>query len=249
MALEISDYQYNPWPLGNLPEEWKRPEPEQLRNLGYSWSDPRDIVDIFEQKIAKFAGSKYAVTVDSCSHAIFLSLKFRGGNGELVIPRNTYASVPMQVLHAGYKPVFSSKEWVGTYPIGSSGVIDGAGRFRPGMYEGNGALHTLSFQIKKRLPIGRGGAILTDSQEAYNWLKRSSYDGRDLKSPYDSKDHIGQLGWHFYMTPEDAARGVILMDLLGSDYSDTMWAEMYPDLSKSNAFKDLRTLEEERSDV
>ena len=39
-------------------------------------SDPWDIIDLFEKKVSKFSGSKYAVAVDCCTNAIFLCLKF-----------------------------------------------------------------------------------------------------------------------------------------------------------------------------
>jgi dTDP-4-amino-4,6-dideoxygalactose transaminase len=42
------------------------------------------------------------------------------------------------------------------------------------MYVGLDALQVVSFQIKKRIPIGRGGIILTDDFEAYKWLKMAS---------------------------------------------------------------------------
>ena len=231
---------YNPWPLGALPDKWQRPEPEMIRQLGYDWSDPRDIVTIFESKLAQFSGSTYAVVVDCCTHAIFLSLKYLKAHGSAEIPKNTYVSVPMQILHAGMKPIFEDKPWVGLYEIGKTGIVDGAGRFTRGMYFGHGTLHTLSFQIKKRVPIGRGGAILTDSKQAYDWLKLASYDGRDLLSPYDSQSHVQMLGWHHYMTPEDAARGIWLMDQLPDEMPDTMSWENYPDLSSMPIFQDAR---------
>jgi dTDP-4-amino-4,6-dideoxygalactose transaminase len=227
---------YNPWPLGRLPEEWQRPEPALIKSLGYEWSDPRDIVGIFESKLAQFAGSKYAVVVDCCSNALFLSLMYKRVKTEIAIPRRTYVSVPMQILHSGSTPKFTDVEWEGIYELGNTGVIDGAGRFTKGMYVGEGKLQTLSFQIKKRLPIGRGGAILTDSEDAYNWLKLASYDGRDLNTPYDSPGHVSQLGWHVYMTPEDAARGIWIMDQLGDDMPDTMSWRNYPDLSQMQVF-------------
>jgi dTDP-4-amino-4,6-dideoxygalactose transaminase len=106
------------------------------------------------------------------------------------------------------------------------------------MYFGGNALQTLSFQIKKRLPIGKGGAILTDSLEAYNWLKLASYDGRDLNTPYTSNEHFQMLGWHFYMTPEDAARGILLLDQIPDDNPDTMDSNHYPDLGNVGVLKD-----------
>ena len=223
-------HHYNPWPLGQLPEEFQRPEPAVLRENGYDWSDPRDIVDIFEDKLARYAGSKYAVLTDSCSNALFLALKLRKIRGGVVIPAQTYVSVPMQIIHAGGTPVFEDLKWSGLYQLGDTGIWDSAARFTEGMYVGAGSLQCLSFQIKKRLPIGRGGAILTDSLEEYTALKLMSYDGRDLQTPYSSLEHVRSFGWHFYMTPEDAARGILLMDRLPVNNADTMDQGHYPDL-------------------
>jgi len=223
-------HHYNPWPLGSLPEQMQRPEPEQIKKLGYKWDDPRDIVDIFEQKLADYANSRFAVVTDACSNALFLALKLRRAAGEIVIPAQTYVSVPMQIHHAGAKPKFEDIAWSGLYQLGETGVWDSAARFTEGMYVGDGALQCLSFQIKKRLPIGRGGAILTNDREEYEELKYMTYDGRNLKSRYDSPDHVMGLGWHCYMTPEDAARGILLMDMIPDINEDTMTHEHYPDL-------------------
>jgi hypothetical protein len=38
------------------------------------------------------------------------------------------------------------------------------------------------------------------------------------------------MGWHFYMTPEDAARGILLMDQLEENLDDTMSWTNYPSL-------------------
>jgi len=231
---------YNSWPLGKLPPEWQRSEPGLIKSLGYDWDDPRDIVDIFESKLAKYAGSKYAVSTDCDSNALFLCLKYREAKGtQISIPRNTYVSVPMQIIHAGASVHFRDEEWQGMYCLDPLDIWDSAARFNKGMYRGGDSLQVLSFQIKKRLPIGKGGAILTDSFEAYEWLKLATYDGRDLKTPYDSENHIRQIGWHFYMTPEDAARGIWLMDQLGEeDFPDTMSWNNYPDVSALNLFSD-----------
>lgn len=227
---------YNSWPLGSLPNEWQRPEPNLLKEQGYKWQDPREIIIIFETKLAEYAGSKYAVVVDCCSNAIFLSLQYRVFQGELklgqeiVIPEHTYVSVPMQILHAQLKPVLESRNWSGIYELKNANIFDSAARFTKNMYVGANSLQTLSFQIKKRLPIGKGGAILTNSREAYEWLKLSSYDGRNLESPYNSSNHVEQIGWHYYMTPEDAARGILIMDKLPTVNEDTMDFKHYPSL-------------------
>lgn len=221
---------YNPWPLGMLPPEMRRPEPQILLEKGYHWDDPRDIVNLFEQKLALYAGARFAVATDSCSNAIFLALKVRNIQGRIRIPAQTYVSVPMQIHHANCIPEFEEKSWSGAYQLGETGIWDSAARFTKNMYVGGGALQCLSFQIKKRLPIGRGGAILLDDWEEYKKLKLMSYDGRDLGLPYTHENHVAEIGWHNYMTPEDAARGILLMDLLPEDNPDTMTSSHYPDL-------------------
>jgi dTDP-4-amino-4,6-dideoxygalactose transaminase len=229
---------YNPWPIGKVPKNFQRPELDQLKELGYEFNDPRNVLDIFEKKVARFAGSKYAVAVDCCSNGLFLSLKYLQSikelsTGKLVtIPKMTYISVPMQIIHAGNKVGFEDLKWSGIYQLKGTRVWDGAVRWNKDMYIGKDSLQVVSFQIKKRIPIGRGGIILTDSAEAYNWLKLASYDGRDLNTPYTSEEHVQMLGYHMYMTPEDAARGIILMDQTPEHNEDTGDHTTYVDVEK-----------------
>ena len=224
---------YKQWPLGQLPSELQRPELNQLKNKGYSFSNPTEVVDIFEKKVADFCESKFAVAVDCCSNAIFLILKYINDPQKIKIPYFTYASVPMQILHAGYEFEFVDKKWSGTYKLDPLDVWDFAGRWTKGMYEGGFA--ALSFQIKKRLPIGRGGMILCDDYDAYRWFKRACYDGRDLDNNY-MDDDIEMLGWHMYMTPEDAARGIILMDNIPEVNIDSHSYTSYKDLRLNKIF-------------
>jgi len=193
------------------------------------------IVADFENRVAEYAGAKYGVAVDCCTSAIFLSIKYRQSNGVWVphvcVPSRTYASVPMAVLHAGFKVKFEDRMWVGTYNLEPLSIVDGAKRFRPGMYDGG--LHCLSFHAKKILAIGRGGMILTVDEKWAKWLRKARYDGREGK-PYP-EEKIDMLGWHCYMTPEQAARGMLLMDLLPENPPDHL--EDYPDLRQMPVFR------------
>jgi len=229
----MSISKFNSWPSGKLPPEWQRQELNQLREAGYEWSDPRDVVDLFERKVAEFAGSKYAVTTDCCSHGMFLSLKYLQATGTITIPDRTYVSCAFQIMHAGCDVAFEDVEWSGIYQLKPLNVWDGATRWRRGMYAGG--LHVCSFQIKKRVPIGRGGMILTDDAEAYRWLKKACYDGRDLAMP-QWEDDYEMAGWHYYMTPEDAARGILLMDQVGDYTEDCGGHENYSPLSTRTIF-------------
>ena len=100
---------------------------------------------------------------------------------------------------------------------------------------GEHSYHCISFQLKKRLPIGKGGMILTNDKEAVEWFKLMRYEGRHLDIYYP-EDNFGELGWNMYMTPEDAARGILLMDQLPEENEDTGNWKTYNDLSKQEVF-------------
>ena len=229
---------YKSWPLGQLPPEFQRPELDQLKKNGYKFDDPREVVTMFENKVAKFAGAEYGVAVDCCTHGLFLSLLFyrdvlKMVNEFVEIPSYTYCSVPMQIRHAGYTPKFVDYQWSGKYQLKPVDIWDGAVRWTEGMYEGG--FHIVSFQLKKRIPIGRGGMILTDDPVAAEWFRKMTYDGRDLTIGY-MEDDFQYLGYHYYMTPEDAARGIILMDQIPKKNLDSGNNTTYSDLSTKKVF-------------
>ena len=229
---------YKSWPLGQLPQEFQRPELEQIKKLGYKWKDPRDVITMFEDKVAKFAGAKYGVAVDCCSHGLFLSLKFykdvlKMKNKFVEIPSYTYCSVPMQIKHAGFNPKFKDIQWSGVYQLKPFDIWDGAVRWTKGMYKGG--FHIVSFQLKKRIPIGRGGMILTNDKKAADWFRKMTYDGRDLNIGY-MEDDFQYCGYHYYMTPEDAERGIILMDQVPKKNLDSGNNRTYSDLSTKKVF-------------
>lgn len=230
---------YNPYPLGKLSKDKQRPEPDIIKEMGYKWDDPRDIITIFEEKVAGFAGSKYAVAVDCCSHGIFLALKlyknYCGVRKRIItIPRRTYISIPMQIIYAGFAVMYESLKWYGIYQLKPFNIWDGAVRWTKGMHKKGQSdkIQIISFQIKKRIPIGKGGMILTNNYEFSKILKWMSYDGRDLTLPYDDPHHVKCMGYHYYMTPEDAARGIILMDKTPEVNEDSGGWQNYPDVEK-----------------
>lgn len=197
--------------------------------------NPFDVVRQFEQVIADYAGSKYAVGVVSCSNALMLACAYKKVK-EVTIPKRTYVSVPMAIIHAGGTVKFSEEEWSGVYELKPYNIIDGALRFRRGMYE-PGSLHCLSFHFKKPLSLGRGGMILTDDKDAYEWLKKARFDGRTEGVPLDM-DNISVLGWNVYMYPEDAAKGLHRFSFVKGDYPDLKIEDQgYPDLSEMEVFK------------
>ncbi|GJL92862.1 DegT/DnrJ/EryC1/StrS family aminotransferase [Hyphococcus sp.] len=64
-------------------------------------------VSKLEKEFAEFLGVRYALAVNSCSSALFLSLRALGlGSGDkILLPAFTFAAVPSSVIHAGCEPV------------------------------------------------------------------------------------------------------------------------------------------------
>lgn len=189
-----------------------------------------EVVWEFERQVAAFAGSKYGVATDSCTSAIFLCCKYLKVE-EVVLPSRTYISVPAAVIHAGGRVAFKNIQWTGLYRLHPYPISDSALRFRRGMYVGG--FHCVSFQMKKLLPIGRGGMILTDDDEAVEWLRKARANGRDTSVPY-SEDLVDVLGWNMAMTPEQAARGLQLLESVSDHLQDQH--QNYPDLRRMPVF-------------
>lgn len=204
-----------------------------------------DITRKFEETIAEYAGARYGVAVDSCCNALFLSCVYK--KTKIVsIPKRTYPGVACSILNSfkinrfdKANLIFTDTDWNGYYKLSPYQIVDSALKFKKGMYIKN-TLYCLSFHTKKHLPIGRGGMILTDDPRAYAWLKRARFDGRS-ELPL-SEDMIDMIGWNCYMTPEQAARGLMLFqlikdkDLVDIDYK----TQGYPDLSKIKAYQCIK---------
>lgn len=201
------------------------------------------ITEEFEVALAKYTGAPFAVAVDNGSNALFLSLKYEGVEGkEIMIPARTYPSVPCEILHAGARVRFipwPGATLKGAYPLSGTHVWDSALRFTAGMYL-PGTFMCLSFTGPfKHLKLSKGGAILTDDHAAYAWFKRARFSGRRECSYHD--DTFDMLGWNFYMMPELAARGLLLItqfyerDGTPKDNDDLEFE--YPDLSQFEIYQ------------
>jgi len=196
----------------------------------------------FEEALCKYTGAKYAVAVDNQSNALFLSLMYEGVKGKTItIPSRTYPSVPCEIIHAGGKVSFTPSEGTmlkGAYPLVGTRTWDSALRFTSNMYISN-TFMCLSFTGPyKHLKLSKGGAIITDDYAAYLWFKRARFSGRRECSYHD--DHLDMIGWNFYMMPELAARGLLLIaqfyDSNGNPKDNSDLEISYPDLSKFDIY-------------
>lgn len=79
-----------------------------LRIVKKGWFSMGPETKQFEEDFARYVGSKYAIAVNSCTSALFLSLKALGiGSGdEVIVPSFTFSATASVVDHCGAKPVF-----------------------------------------------------------------------------------------------------------------------------------------------
>ena len=192
--------------------------------------NPYKIVEMFEEEIAEYTGAPFAVALDNCTDALFLCCTYLNVN-EVTIPKKTYLSVPQAIMASGGKPLFEDIDWKGIYQLTPYPIYDSARRFTSNMYIQN-TFMCLSFHPKKILKMRKGGMILTDNKDAYNWFKKARHEGRD-ETPY-TQDNIKFLGWNMYMTPPDAAEGLWLMSSMPTHNEDSI--EEYLDLTKNDLF-------------
>jgi dTDP-4-amino-4,6-dideoxygalactose transaminase len=204
--------------------------------------NPYKIVQMFEEEVSLYTGAPYAVSVDSCTNALFLVCKYLQVQ-DVTIPSKTYLSVPMSIINAGGNVIFDTKpttnHWSGIYQLKPYPIYDAAKRFTSNMYIEN-TFMCLSFHIKKNLGIGKGGMILTDNIDAVNWFKKARYEGRSEK--YYKEDNIDSIGWNMYMTPQDAAQGLCLMQNYPQHKSDQDEINGYRDLTEFEVFKNNKKI-------
>jgi hypothetical protein len=140
----------------------------------------------------------------------------------------------MQCIHAGNKIRFVDMEWSGEYYLGNTKIIDAATRFHRGMYRQD-SYYCLSFHHRKTLKIGRGGVILTNNAEFVKWARPMIYDGRHKEVMHED-DTYECIGYHMYMTPEEAAIGILKLENIPDYNPDTGNNLTYKDLTKQSVF-------------
>ena len=204
----------------------------------YIINDSWDWVTHFENEVAKYTGSKYAIACDTNSNAIRLVLHYLNiTNSDIVIPAHTYVSVPNQIILSGNRPKFEDIDWDGYYRLGDTPIIDSATAFYNGMYVEDSYM-ILSFHVKKILNIGQGGMILTNDEKFNEWARPMIYDGRHKDRMYD-EDEFECIGWHMYMSPENAKRGLEIFNSdriqLKNDSVGGKWK--YKDLREQKIYK------------
>ena len=160
----------------------------------------------FEKEFAKFVGAKHAVSVNSCTSALFLALKALniGSGDEVIVPSFTFASTANVVVHCGATPVFADvkpedfcldpefvkKVWTkktkAVMPVhyaGNLAHIDYGGlviedsAHRIFKDHKSKNLVCYSFYATKNLTTGEGGMVTTDDDNLAHWLAKARLHG------------------------------------------------------------------------
>ena len=95
--------------------------------------NPFRVVEMFEETMADYCGSKYAIATDNCTDALMIAAKYLKVE-EVTIPARTYLSVPQSIMHAGGVVKFRDYEWQGIYQLEPYPLWDAAKRLTSGMY-------------------------------------------------------------------------------------------------------------------
>lgn len=223
-----------------------------------------DIVRDFEQAIAEYTGAPYVIAVNSCTNALFLCLKYHYNlrkigfeqpskikpnytdlTTQIEIPKLTYLSVPMQIIHVGYGVRFREENWEGMYQLKPFNIWDAARRFMSNMFADLQYYHSkcdmsvkhyvcTSHHWSKILGVQQGGCILHDDSEFDKWARKARFDGRT--EGVKPKDDKPILGYHMYLSPEIAAEGLVRLMHLPKNNPD-LPNDDYPDLSQMEIFK------------
>jgi len=87
-------------------------EVEAVREVLMSgWVGPGEKVDTFEKNFAEYVGTRFALSMNSCSSALFAAMKVIGVEGrEVVTTAQTFVSTNHAILQNGGTPVFADIE-------------------------------------------------------------------------------------------------------------------------------------------
>ena len=187
----------------------------------------------FENKLAQFFGSPYAIATDCCTHGVELSLRYTKAQ-VIEVPKHTYLSIPFLAHKLNIELKWKDDNWRDYYYL-TDKVIDAAVLWKKDSYI-PGTYMSISFQYQKHLSLGRGGVILTDDKIAAEELKKMSYDGRLPNIPW-REQNIASIGYHYYMTPETAQLGLSKLENAINSQPRQWVTEDWPDLTNMKIFK------------
>jgi hypothetical protein len=73
-----------------------------------------DVIKQFEDKIAEFFNSPYAISVDSCTHGVELCLRYTNAK-QINVPYHTYLSIPFLAEKLQISRAWRYEQWADYY--------------------------------------------------------------------------------------------------------------------------------------
>jgi len=183
-------------------------------------------IDFFEEELAEYTGSRYAVVTDCCTHAIELALRHDRVAEPVNFSAYTYLSVLMVFHNLRIPYTLNDEKWVKHYDFHGTRIRDSARHLSENMYE-SGTITCVSFGRGKPLDIGIGGALLLDDYNAYQEIRKQRYDGRDLSILPWENQRVFKPSPHYKLSPDFCMLG--RNKLKNRDFNDKQpgW-EFYP---------------------
>jgi len=177
-----------------------------VRVLKNGWLTMGQETTMFEQEFSSYVHASHAISVNSCTSALFLALKSLGvGKGdEVIVPSFTFAATANVIVHCGAKPVFVDINPV-NFTIDPQEVYKKINKKTKAVivvhYAGNKAVASFpvpviedsahlvakrnatnnivcySFYATKNLTTGEGGMITTENSKIAQWLQKARLHG------------------------------------------------------------------------
>jgi dTDP-4-amino-4,6-dideoxygalactose transaminase len=141
------------------------------------------IVTEFEDSIKNYVGAKYAVSFNSATSAIFLSLVNK--NIVVDIPSMVPPVVLNAIITSGNKYTFNDNtDWVGgsytLHDFGDYKIVDSAQKLEKNQFKSecdDGDLMVFSFYPTKPIGSSDGGMIVSNDFDKIKWLKEMALNG------------------------------------------------------------------------
>ncbi len=197
-------------------------------------------IEKFEEELSKFTGAPYVVATDSGTHAVELGLRYQPPKMYASIPETGRLSVLMTFKKLGMSYMLSEDEWDNYYHISGTLVVDCPRYFKEDMFKAPPAKTRLMCISLKEGPFSlpSGGAILTNSKKAYEWIKRAVNDGLDPHLSIEEQKEIF-LGYHYMMSDTIASSGLRKLKKNDFEEMEVPGHKYYPNLNN------LKIIEEE----
>lgn len=198
----------------------------------------------FEEALAKYVGCKYVVAVDSCTSALFLSIK-QEKSAVIGIPSMTVPLVADAIIEAGKQIVFNDQtEWVGSaYKLEYTHIWDSAHQLERNQFKkmklGRKDKLCFSFYPTKNIGSADGGAIATNDKEFYEWAKKISTYGRNQGTKYQNswEYDVDLIGYKRHYTNLQAA--ICLEQLNRLDETNAKRSQIRDTFNKAFGLKNI----------